>query len=106
VNMPNIDVNGTPIEVNAEGFLVNPNDWNEAVAQQLAASASIGLTPRHWDVIHFCRKDFEDTGKSPGVRRITKVGGVPTKEMYDLFPGGPGKLAAKLSGLEKPKGCL
>lgn len=104
--MASIEVNGTPIEVNADGFLVNPDDWNENAAGVLAAQANISLTPRHWDVINFCRKDFAATGKSPGVRRITKVGGVPTKEMYALFPGGPGKLAAKLSGLEKPKGCL
>ena len=48
----------------------------------------------------------EATGEAPGLRRITKKGGVPTKEIYKLFPGGPGKLASKLSGLPKPTSCV
>ncbi|MDF1563074.1 MAG: TusE/DsrC/DsvC family sulfur relay protein [Deltaproteobacteria bacterium] len=104
--MPALQVNGSTVNVNDEGFLVNPADWTEEVAAELARLENIQLTDAHWAVIQFCRKDFEDTGKSPGVRRITKVGGIPTKDMYSLFAGGPGKLAAKISGLAKPTGCL
>lgn len=104
--MPTIEINGKNVEVNEEGFLLDPTQWDEAVAEAIAEKEQIALTDRHWDVIRFCRKDFEATGKPPGVRRITKVGGIPTKEMYSLFPGGPGKLAAKLAGLSKPTGCV
>jgi tRNA 2-thiouridine synthesizing protein E len=104
--MTEIQISGRNIAVNAEGFLESPNDWSPEVAEYLASAAGIQLTEQHWDVIRFCRKDYEATGKSPGVRRITKIGGVPTKAMYALFPGGPGKLSAKLAGLSKPVGCV
>ena len=96
----------TDVETTEDGFLVNPQDWTPEIAQELAAAASIELTQRHWDVINFCRDDFKKTGEAPGVRRVTKQSGVPTKEVYKLFPGGPGKLASKLAGLPKPTSCV
>jgi len=104
--MPALQVNGSTVDVNDEGFLTDPQTWTEAIAVELARLENIELTEPHWTVIKFCRADFAETGKSPGVRRITKVGGIPTKDMYGLFAGGPGKLAAKISGLAKPTGCV
>ena len=104
--MPQLQVNGFSVEVNAEGFLVSPNDWTPQIAEEIARLHGVELTDRHWDVINFCRDDFAKTGESPGVRRVTKQSGVPTKEVYKLFPGGPGKLAAKLAGLPKPTSCV
>ena len=94
------------IERTEEGFLVKASDWSPDLATEIAEAEGITLTQRHWDVIEFCRGDFEKTGEAPGVRRITKQSGVPTKEIYKLFPGGPGKLASKLSGLPKPTSCV
>ena len=94
------------VEMTEEGYLVNSTDWTPELAEQLAAESKITLTDRHWDVINFCRKDFEEAGTAPGLRRITKVGGIPTKEIYKLFPGGPGKLASKIAGLPKPTSCV
>ena len=104
--MAELPVNGKSVAINDEGFLLDHKDWDRAVAEALAQSSGITLSERHWAVIDFCRKDFEENGEAPGVRRITKVGGIPTKEMYALFPGGPGKLAAKVAGLAKPTGCV
>ncbi len=104
--MTEIQIADQTIPVDSEGFLANADDWTPDVAQTFAAEAGIQLTDRHWQVLTFCREDFAASGKSPGVRRITKVGGIPTKEMYSLFPGGPGKLAARLAGLPKPTGCV
>lgn len=104
--MAEIQVAGKTIQVNDEGFLADPADWSPEVAEYLAQTSGIQLTERHWAVLRFCREDFQTKGQSPGVRRITKVGGIPTKEMYSLFPGGPGKLSAKLAGLHKPTGCV
>ena len=104
--MSEIEISGKSIAVDAEGFLLSATDWSPDVAQHLAGTSGIQLTDRHWQVLEFCRRDFESTGQSPGIRRITKLGGVTTKEMYSLFPGGPGKLSAKLAGLKKPTGCV
>ena len=64
------------------------------------------LTEGHWKVIHFMRKDFQEKGQIPTMRRIKNVGGIPTKDLYALFPKGPAKKAAKAAGLGKPKGCV
>ena len=94
------------VRTTPEGYLLDANDWTPELAQQLAAQAGIALTEAHFRVIEFCRSDYAKTGVAPGIRRITKTGGIPTKELYQLFPGGPGKLASKISGLPKPSSCV
>lgn len=95
------------VELNEEGFLIDSSQWTTEVAVAIAEESGIGpLTEKHWQVISFCRDDAENQGQSPGLRRISKLSGVNMKELYQLFPKGPGKLAAKVSGLPKPKGCI
>ena len=52
------------------------------------------------------RQEFAEKGTAPSVRRLTKQSGVPTKELYALFPGGPAKKAARIAGVPKPQGCV
>jgi len=104
--MSYIELAGRKIEVDHEGFLINPDDWSVEYAQLAARELGLPLTERHWEVISFCRSDFKVNGQPPGPRRITKYGGFPTKELYELFPGGPAKFAAKLAGLRKPTICV
>ncbi len=104
--MPSKTFAGKTVDVNDEGFLTNPQDWTEEMAPELASEEGIELTDRHWDVIRFMRSDFSEKGQIPTVRRIKNSGGVPTKELYSLFPNGPAKKAAKISGLGKPQGCV
>jgi len=101
------EVAGKTIEFGEDGFMVNPNEWNQDVAQELATE--IGITPLtdvHWKVINFCRDDFATQGDSPTLRRITKEAGVSTKDLYSLFPKGPAKKVAYIAGLKKPSGCI
>ena len=75
--------------------------------EALAREAGVALSPQHWKVITFCREDAaKNSGLSPGLRRISQLSGVSMKELYALFPKGPGKLAARIAGLPKPKSCL
>ena len=104
--MPEFKVNGYNFEVDKEGFLVRPEDWKREFAEAVASAHGIELSDGHWAVIDFCRKDYQENGDAPGIRRITKVGKIPTKQIYKLFPKGPGKLAAKISGLHKPTSCV
>ncbi len=97
---------GTMVMFDEDGFMANPEDWSKEVAEALAGDLKIMLTDRHWDVINFCRTDFVSEGDAPTLRRITKIGGVPTKELYKLFPKGPAKKVAYVSGLKKPSGCI
>ena len=97
----------TNVDVDAEGFLTNPAQWNERIAEEIAAESGIAaLTPRHWLVVRFMRERFLDTGTAPSIRSLGKESGVPVKELYELFPKGPAKLAAKIGGIPKPRGCI
>lgn len=104
--MPTINIANQTVEVDDEGYLVDPNAWTREIAEALAAEHGITLTERHWKVIEFARADFQAVGKTPSLRRITKQSGVDTKELYSLFPHGPGKTVARIAGLRKPEGCV
>ena len=105
--MPATEYAGTAVEVNDEGFLLQSDSWTREIAQAIADEVGIGpLTDKHWQVIEFCRKDADEQGQPPGLRRISKLSGINMKELYQLFPKGPGKLAARVSGLPKPQGCI
>jgi tRNA 2-thiouridine synthesizing protein E len=96
-----------PVDVDAEGFLTDPEQWNEQIAAAIAAQNGVGvLTDRHWLVVRFMRERYLATGTAPSIRSLGKESGVPVKELYGLFPKGPAKLAAKIGGIPKPKGCI
>ncbi len=98
---------GKTLALDADGNLVNRNDWNEMIAREFAAMEGIPeLTSKHWDVINFMRSVFDKEGDAPSIRRLTKESGVDTKALYQLFPKGPAKKAARIAGLPKPKGCI
>jgi len=105
--MPVREIAGKSVEFDSEGFMANPDDWTKDIAAELAKEIGLGeLTDRHWAVIAFSRADFKANGAAPTLRRITKESGVPTKELYKLFPKGPAKKVALVSGLSKPTGCI
>ena len=97
----------TSVDVDAEGFLTDPQQWNERLAKEIARENGIPeVTDRHWLVVKFMRQRFLATGSAPSIRALGKESGVPIKELYGLFPKGPAKLAAKIGGIPKPKGCI
>jgi tRNA 2-thiouridine synthesizing protein E len=92
---------------NEEGFFLDPSQWSEAMVPALAAQDGISdLTDRHWQVIHFMRSEYLDKGTGPTVRVLGKTSGVSIKELYELFPKGPAKVAARIAGIPKPRGCI
>ncbi len=95
------------VAVDAEGFLTDPSQWTEEIGVEIARAAGIPeLTERHWLVVRFMRDRYLATGTAPTIRSLGKESGVPVKELYELFPKGPAKLAAKIGGIPKPKGCI
>ena len=105
--MPTTTIAGVDLSVNDEGFLEQPEQWSEDVAVELAKREGIDpLTPEHWQVINFMRKEYFEKGTGPTVRALGKTSGVPIKDLYRLFPKGPAKLAAKIAGIPKPRGCI
>jgi TusE/DsrC/DsvC family sulfur relay protein len=105
--MPEVTYDGHIASVNDEGFFTDPSQWTEDMAPQIAKAQGIDeLTPRHWQVIRFMRQEYQAKGTGPTVRVLGKTSGVPIKELYQLFPKGPAKIAAKIAGIPKPRGCI
>lgn len=95
------------VTFDSDGYLVDYQAWDDTLARRLAAEEGLPeLTERHWAVIRYMRDEFEKTGEVPTIRRLKNGGGIPTKELYELFPGGPAKKAARIAGLPKPQGCV
>ena len=97
----------TEVELNDEGFFVHPEQWSEEMAPELARREGIDeLTDAHWKVLRFMRAEYVAKGTGPTVRVLGRTSGVPVKELYQLFPKGPAKIAAKIAGIPKPRGCI
>ncbi|GAB4418734.1 MAG: TusE/DsrC/DsvC family sulfur relay protein [Anaerolineales bacterium] len=95
------------IDRNEEGFLTDPGAWSKEIAEAIAKEEGIEvLTEDHWKIIDFCRANSEASGAAPTLRQITTGTGLTTKELFKLFPKGPAKKVAKISGLGKPEGCV
>jgi tRNA 2-thiouridine synthesizing protein E len=104
--MPTTTIDGHPIHVNDEGFMTEYSEWNEELGKALAAQIGIEMTDQHWKAIRFLRTDFADQGETPTLRRVSTTGGIPTKELFKLFPQKPAKKMAYIAGLPKPQGCV
>ena len=82
-------------------------DWDRDLAVEIARESGIPeLSDRHWLVVNYMRDTYIATGSAPTIRTLGKESGVQIKELYALFPKGPAKLAAKIGGIPKPKGCI
>ena len=105
--MSTLTIAATDVEFNDEGFFVHPEQWTEDMAPELARRAGITeLTDAHWTVIRFVRAEYFEKGTGPTVRALGKTSGVSIKDLYQLFPKGPAKMAAKIAGIPKPRGCI
>ena len=111
--MGTLDVNGTSVEVDEEGYLEDLGSWTEEIATAMAAAEDVELSEEHWDIIKFLREYYEEYQIAPAVRVLTKAVGKRlgkdkgnSKYLYSLFPYGPGKQACKYAGLPKPTGCV
>ena len=108
-----IKVNGREIETDAEGYLQTLDDWSEDVAQTLAERDELKLGDEHWQVLRWIRDYYAENGTAPNLRVMSKtIGGdlgeqfSDKKYLFDLFPYGPAKQAARYAGMPKPTGCV
>ena len=105
--MPVTTIADREIHVDDEGFLTEYDEWDKDLAKVLAANIGIDeLTDEHWKVIEFIRTDAKEQGETPTLRRVSTVGGIPTKSLFQLFPKKPARKMAYIAGLQKPAGCI
>lgn len=102
-----IKLGGTEVEVDEDGFIQEPDKWNEAVAEDLAKTEeAYPMNEDAWKLVRYLRKYYLDFGIAPPIRMLTKQNNMDIKYIYKLFPGGPAKGACKVAGLPKPTGCV
>ncbi len=105
--MPLFEWEDVKIMVDEDGFMENPEEWNERVALALASTEDVTeLTEDHWKIINYLRDYFKQYGIAPMIRKLCKETGFSLKTIYELFPSGPAKGACKVAGLAKPTGCV
>ncbi len=105
--MPNLEWEDLNIEVDEDGFMENPEGWDERIALALASTEGVSeLTEDHWKIVHYLRDYYQKFGIAPMIRKLCKESGYSLKQMYELFPSGPAKGACKVAGLAKPTGCV
>jgi tRNA 2-thiouridine synthesizing protein E len=94
------------LQFDGDGFLLNPEIWNDAVAETIAREDGVTMTEKHWAVIRVIRRNFEEKGNAPMIRTVCKETGLKLKDIYELFPLGPARGACRVAGLPKPDGCV
>ena len=95
------------IEVDEDGFMQEPDKWNETVAAAIATTEGVeGLSEEHWKVVNYLRDYYLKFGVAPMIRKLCKETGFKLNKIYELFPSGPAKGACKVAGLPKPTGCV
>jgi len=105
--MPTIEIENRVFEVDGDGFMSQPEIWNEEVAELFAKADGIApMNEKHWAVVKIIRRNFEEKGMAPMIRVICQETGLRLKEIYELFPLGPARGACRIAGLPKPDGCV
>lgn len=95
------------IEVDEDGFMMEPDEWNQDIAVALATTEAVDdMTEEHWKLVNYLREYYLKFGIAPMIRKLCKETGFPLKKVYELFPSGPAKGACKVAGLAKPTGCV
>ena len=101
------DLNEVEVNIDEYGFLLNPDDWDEGIALNMAYKEGIKiLTEKHWLVIRFIRDFYLTNGNPPAIMKICRETGLTLMKIYELFPSGPSKGACKIAGVTKPIGCI
>ena len=104
--MPTTTIANREVTVDEEGFMTVYDEWDEDLGAVLASQIGIEMTEDHWRAVKFLREDFAVEGETPTIRRVSTIGGIPTKQLFMLFPKKPAKKMAYVAGLPKPAGCV
>jgi tRNA 2-thiouridine synthesizing protein E len=111
--LPILELEGVALTLTESGFLVDANEWSEAVAEALAARSNISLTPAHWEIILYLREYYRTFQHLPNARMFVKAVQKQfgpekgnSRYLHSLFPDSAVRYACLIAGLSKPPGCL
>ena len=102
-----VELGGKQLEIDEDGFIQDPDQWDEEVAKDLAKTENVDeMGDDHWKLVNYIREYYLKFQIAPMIRKLCKETGFDLKYVYELFPGGPAKGACKVAGLPKPTGCV
>ncbi len=105
--MGQFQVGDKSLEIDEDGFIQEPDEWDKDVAHALALTEGVEeMTDDHWKLVNYLREYYLEFGVAPMIRKLCKSTGFKLKKVYELFPSGPAKGACKVAGLPKPTGCV
>jgi TusE/DsrC/DsvC family sulfur relay protein len=104
-----LSINGKSIATDEDGFLTDPDDWDQEVALTIARSEGLEMDEPRWEVVRFVRDYFESHRSVPEARKVLKhlerrygKERATRRYLYELFPYGYGQQACKVAGMRKP----
>lgn len=106
-----VDSEGRSLLIDSEGYLVDPDSWDESAAKLLATSEQVELEKEHWQVIDFMRRYYDDHHVAADARFVIKfmaeelgLGRQARNQLFKLFPYGYVQQACKIAGMKRPRG--
>ncbi len=94
------------VEFNDSGYMLDFDEWDDEIANALAAADDLQLTGCHWAVINYIREFFGEYEVTPSQVSVIKAVGdrmtdheCTAKTMDELFPGDGYDQACRLAGL-------
>jgi len=99
------------VELDSEGYVIDPEQWNEALAERFAEEEGITLNEQYWAILGFIRNYWSNHHIAPDVRHVIKFlcdtmafdKKRAKKYLFELFPYGYVKQACKISGMQRPR---
>jgi tRNA 2-thiouridine synthesizing protein E len=102
-----IEIGGRKFVVDEEGFLQQPELWDDDVARLFATTEGIAeMNEQQWALVRFIRGYWLEHQTAPMIRKLCQATNVNLRTIFKLFPSGPAKGACKVAGLPKPEGCV
>jgi len=104
--MSNIHSESNIVELRADGYLKNMNDWTPELAEKIALKEGITLTEQHWDVLNIMREYYAEYNTSPILKLLRRELAMQygkeraTLASLDaLFPNGVQTQGSRLAGV-------
>ena len=87
--------------INSQGFLEDFHQWNERFAELVSSEWTLpdGLTPKHWEIVHFLRNYYQAMNNIPTIHEVCEAHSLDLHDLKNLFPGGYRRGACRIAGL-------
>jgi len=110
MHVTQMSIAGQRVRLDDEGYLIDPDDWDDNVAAELAQRENIALTDAHWKVLRFMREYLAEHQIIPDARFVIRYMAreLGARErardlLFELFPYGYVKQACKIAGMRRPR---